>query len=239
MIIGSGLIAQAFFSYSHLLQEVCVYAAGVSNSLCKDAQAFSMDRQRLEKTLISIPNAMPLVYFSTCSIDDPSSQDNAYVAYKKSLEVMLREHGNYLVVRLPQVVGGVFNQHTLLNYLTAKVRKFERFDLWRSASRNVIDINDVAQIVLELVLSERARKETINVAATRRWTMLDIVSAIERVTGCTARYNLIERGADYDIDTSRIAVILDRCGIYFDDGYLIKVLRRYYGPVEATNFCLG
>ena len=94
---------------------------------------------------------MLFVYFSTCSIDDPSLQSNRYVSHKRELERLVRERDRYLVVRFPQVAGDTPNPHIILNYLYARISRSERFDLWRSASRNVIDLDDAVRIVHDLV----------------------------------------------------------------------------------------
>lgn len=229
MIIGSGLIARGFFSHAQALCDVCIYAAGVSNSSCNDSSEFLRDRERLRQAISSTKHSTLFVYFSTCSIEDPSVQDNRYVLHKSGLEELVREHESHLVVRLPQVAGRTPNPHTILNYLYARVSRSERFDLWRSACRNVIDIEDVVRTVLYLVCEEHACRETINVANTRNSTMLEIVAALEQVTGRPALYNLIDRGAAYSIDTTRVAASIQKCGIVFDETYLIRTVEKYYG----------
>jgi nucleoside-diphosphate-sugar epimerase len=172
---------------------------------------------------------MLFVYFSTCSIDDPSLQGNRYVSHKRELEKLVRERDRYLVVRLPQVAGDTPNPHIILNYLYARISRSERFDLWRFATRNVIDIDDAVRIVQDLVFEEHACRETINVANTRNSTMFEIVAAFEQVTNHHALYNLIDRGTAYSVDTSRIAASIHRCRVVFDETYLIRTIEKYYG----------
>jgi nucleoside-diphosphate-sugar epimerase len=229
MIIGSGLIARAFFPYRRALSDICVYAAGISNSACNDSSEFLRDRERLQQA-ISVTRPLTLfIYFGTCSIADPSSQQSRYVAHKCELEELVRELDRYLVVRLPQVAGVTPNPHTILNYLYARISRSERFDLWRTATRNVIDVEDVTCIVLDLMLEERACRETINVASKVNSTMFEIVAAIEQVTGRRAIYDLVERGGAYSIDISRIQASIRRCKIIFDETYLLRTIEKYYG----------
>src|ERR1051326_3498083 len=148
MIVGSGLIARGFLPYAQALGDTCIYAAGVSNSSCSDASEFVRDRERLRQVLSSAPTSQLLVYFSTISIDDPASQRSKYIEHKRELEKLAQER-RHLIVRLPQTAGISPNPHTLLNYLYARISRSERFDLWRFATRNVIDIEDVARIVVD------------------------------------------------------------------------------------------
>jgi nucleoside-diphosphate-sugar epimerase len=228
MIVGSGLLAKAFAAHAPGLQNVCIYAAGVSNSSCRDTQEFERDRLRLEATITETDASALLVYFSTCSVRDPWSQDSAYIVHKNLLEDIVRERERFLIVRLPQIAGKTANPHTLLNYLYNRIVRSERFDLWRNSSRNIIDVGDVAAVVADLVNSEAVTAETVNVANSRNFTLPQIVSALEITTRRRAIYNSVDKGGDYAIDTARIADSVRRCGVAFDEGYLLRILRKYY-----------
>lgn len=228
MIIGSGLIGNAFISKQESLAEVCIYAAGVSNSTCLYDDEFRRDHDRLQETIQSVQAGHLFVYFSTCSVEDPSMCNSRYVVHKFELEKLVRLRKRFLIVRLPHVAGKSPNPHTLLNFIYSRIVRAERFDVWRFASRNVIDIDDVSRIVLDLIFEERACNETINVANTRNSAILDIIGAFERVTGRQALYNLVARGATYSVDTSRITASIARCGVFFDYTYLLRTIEKYY-----------
>src|SRR6202012_5726548 len=85
-IIGSGLIARAFAPHADALPNVCVYAAGVSNSSCTDPREFEGERERLRAAMAKLPDTALLLYFSTCSINDPALQDSRYVVHKRAME---------------------------------------------------------------------------------------------------------------------------------------------------------
>lgn len=229
MIVGSGLIATAFVPYAAELRGACIYAAGVSNSSCADSREFDRDSERLQHALAQADAGLRFVYFSTCSVNDPWSRDSLYVAHKNRLEGLVRARGNSFVVRLPQVAGRTPNPHTLLNYLYNRIARSERFDLWRNASRNVIDVSDVASIVLDLVCNEEIGVEPVNIANSHNASLPDIVAAFEAVTGRKAIFNLLDKGGSYSIDTARIEDAVRRRGITFDEGYLLRTLGKYYG----------
>ena len=48
-IIGTGFLSKNFNKYKEFFKElnICVYAAGVSNSLCKDSELFEKEKKRL------------------------------------------------------------------------------------------------------------------------------------------------------------------------------------------------
>jgi hypothetical protein len=230
VINGSGLIARAFAPFAQQLEGVCIHAAGVANSSCVDAREFARERECLQVALCDAPPAQPFVYFSTCSIEDPDLQASGYVKHKHAMENLVRTRANHLILRLPQLAGHTSNPHTLLNYLRARILDGERFQVWTRARRNVIDVEDAARIALELVLSEHASDETINIAAPESSAMLDIVQAMERTLRRRAVFEAVDCGGSYAIDTRRSASAAKRCGVEFLPGYLGAVVDKYYGP---------
>ncbi len=232
-IVGSGVIARAFRPLLDELTGACVYAAGVSNSSCTDAREFERERDRLNETMAALSPDRLLLYFSTCSIDDAASRDSAYVRHKRAMEQVVAQRPRHLILRLPQLAGRTPNPHTLLNYLHARIVRSERFKVFRGAERNIIDVDDVARIVVELV-REGACAETINVACTRNEAIFDIVRCMEIVTGHRALFDIIDAGAGYAIDTSRIAPALARCRVSFPADYLHRTLEKYYGSHDLT-----
>jgi nucleoside-diphosphate-sugar epimerase len=229
MLIGSGLIAQAFVSEYSQREDICIYAAGVSNSTCTDTHEFSRERLRLSEALQQAKHVNPFVYFGTCSIGDPDARNTPYVQHKLAMEQLASTHPHYLIIRLPQVAGVTPNPHTILNYLYAKIARSESFSLWRNAKRNIIDVVDVASIVSKLVEDKAARNITLNIANPVSYSMTDIVRAMERVVGKRAIYDVVVRGSGYPIDIAAMLAILDKTSVKFGEGYLEKVIGKYYG----------
>lgn len=228
MLIGSGLIAHAFLpEFSHR-DDVCVYAAGVSNSSCTDAHEFARERLRLTKALEQTSDEATFVYFGTCSVADPEAQGTLYVQHKLVMEGLASEHPRHLILRLPQVAGKTPNPHTLLNYLYARISRSEGFLLWRRATRNIIDVDDVAAIAHHLLADPTMRNSTVNIANSSSYPMTDIVHAMERIVGKQAIYEVVERGCGYPIDIRKILPILSEAAIKFDDSYLDRTIGKYY-----------
>lgn len=211
MIVGSGVVASCLDDRSDCI----LYAAGVSNSKCVDADEFKRDRERLESHLHR-PGLF--VYFSTCA-----TTDTDYVLHKRELESLVKSRGDYLICRLPIVAGKTTNPHTLLNYIHSRVVRSERFDVMPDARRNIICTIDISTIVRWL-LKDGARNEVVNVAAPMDYSMREIVAAFEELTDKQA-YVREHPGGDGDpIDVSRIA----DAPVHWGGDYLGGVLRRYY-----------
>ena len=229
MLIGSGLLAKAFAIPFSQRDDVCIYAAGVSNSSCTDVQEFERERQLLSETLAKAKHVGVFVYFGTCSVADPEVQNTPYVRHKLAMEQLVVAHPHHLIVRLPQVAGKTPNPHTLLNFLYARVSRSEAFNLWSRAKRNIIDIDDVAAIASQIIADDSIRNVTLNIANPINYSMRDIVGAMERAVGKRAIYYDVERGSEYTIDASAIFPVLKRAGVEFGSDYLDKVMMKYYG----------
>lgn len=228
MLIGSGLLAHAFSSAFLQREDVCIYAAGVSNSSCTNACEFARERQRLADALRQTMHVDAFVYFGTCSVADPDARNTPYVQHKLAMEQMVYTHPRNLILRLPQVAGKTPNPHTLLNYLYARISCSETFELWSKAKRNIIDVADVVSIAQQLIADNSVRNTTLNIANVVNYSMADIVNVMERVVGKHAVYDVVKRGSEYFIDTSDIFPVLDKSGVKFGDDYLEKVIGKYY-----------
>ena len=124
-------------------KESCVYAAGVSNSNCSDQREFDRERDRLMIAMEQHRLVDLFLYFGTCSAD--GSLDSPYVQHKIKMEKIVSEHPRYLILRLPQTAGKTENPHTLLNYIFTRIIRSERFQIWKNARRNIIDVDDVVR----------------------------------------------------------------------------------------------
>ena len=86
MIIGSGLIAIAFRKFSRI-DDICIFASGVSNSKCKNIEDFRREKVLLQKTLERNQSVSFFVYFSTCSIKDPSMKNTPmYILMNRAVD---------------------------------------------------------------------------------------------------------------------------------------------------------
>jgi nucleoside-diphosphate-sugar epimerase len=226
MIVGSGMLALAFAPFFSDSTEYCVYAAGVSNSNCSDQREFDRERDRLTNAMEQHRLVDLFLYFGTCSAN--GSLNSPYVQHKIKMEKIVAEHPQYLILRLPQAAGKTENPHTLLNYIFTRIIRSERFQIWKNARRNIIDVDDVARIAVGLALEEGVRRECINVANFSDYSMRDVVDKIEKVVGKKPIFDSLDKGSTYPIDTERIERVARRCGVDFGPDYLEFVIRKYY-----------
>jgi nucleoside-diphosphate-sugar epimerase len=229
MIVGSGLLARAFGAAYSGRPDICVYAAGVSNSNCGDANEFLREQQRVGDALNQHRHVDAFVYFGTCSSYDPEISNKPYVQHKMAMERMIRGHPRHVVLRLPQIAGKTPNPHTLLNFLYARISRSEAFNIWGGAKRNIIDVDDVVSIARQLIANGANRNVTVNIANPVNYSMAEIVDAMVGVVGKRAIFEVVDRGSDYFIETSGMQSALAMSGVEFGENYLRKVFAKYYG----------
>ena len=232
IIIGTGFLAKNFSKYKEFFKElnICVYAAGVSNSLCKDKKLFEKDKKRLYDFSNEINKNKALLYFSTCTLNDPSRNQSLYIKNKLEIENFIKKSfAKYLIIRLPEVVGKSNNRNTLINFFFKRIREKEVFDLWANARRSVIDIDDVTKILIDLLSNKKHGNKTINIANPKKYSIDYIVSIIEDLTVLKAEYNLVNKGeTNWEIDISQIVNSIKNCKIEFNKNYLKNVLKKYF-----------
>ena len=77
--------------------------------------------------------------------------------------------------------------------------------------------------------SEYTDGRTINVASDSDYSLIDIVRTFEAILGKKATTEFVDKGGAYAIDTTEMAPYASAAGVRFDEGYLERVLRKYYG----------
>ncbi|MGE3919507.1 MAG: hypothetical protein AB7F64_00950 [Gammaproteobacteria bacterium] len=227
MIIGNGMIAKKFDSYQQSNNTV-IFASGISNSQETDFNEFSREKSLLLETLHAYPTHT-FVYFSTCSIFDPSLSDSLYVKHKLIMEDLISSHANnYHIFRASQIIGISDNEHMLANFLFHKINHSLPFEVWSHSTRNFIDIDHLYLISDKIIQSDLYKNQIINIANSYSLTMKEIITLFETVIGKKAICEYIPKGASYaHIDLKPILPILNELKIEFDNNYYQRVIQKY------------
>jgi nucleoside-diphosphate-sugar epimerase len=221
MIVGRGLLASAF--EPHFARN-----PGVSNSLETSVSEFVREDSLLRQSLDARPKR--LVYFGSCGVASKQDVQTPYMQHKKRMESLVLGSPGGLVIRLPQIVGPSDNSHTLTNFLRDRILSGEHFMVWSRAERNLIDIDDVANIGVAVISELHESPSMMSIAARKSLPMPEIISIFERTLGKPANCSMIEKGSSFSIDTTLAAEISKRLEIDLGDGYMEKVIRKYYTP---------
>jgi nucleoside-diphosphate-sugar epimerase len=226
MVVGSGMMAQAFSCYAKDMRTV-IFASGVSNSLETDPHAFSREQNLLAEVRNANPQAL-LVYFSTCSIEDAERRNTPYVKHKLAMESFLENsRGNWLVFRLPLVIGRGHRGATFAQFLYQKIAGGESFEIWANATRYPIDVEDVLIVAQEFIENRQIFNQRINVAL-RSYPAMEFVRVMEEIVGKKARYVQVDRGAHQEIFCPEVIQLAARLHLDCSGSYLERVLRKYF-----------
>jgi nucleoside-diphosphate-sugar epimerase len=227
MVIGNGMIAKKFSRYTNDGSRL-IFASGVSNSSANDETAFKRETDLLLEQLSLQPGAI-LIYFSTCSIYDPSLQHSPYVVHKIKMEELIKSiAASFIIFRVSNPVGFTDNHHTLLNYFVEHINQQKHFTVWQYASRNLVDIDDMFQICEAILNDQHWVNKTINVANPVNYPVTTIVEAIEKHFSIEGNYSVEEKGNSPLIDTSDIQPLYSSLHIDFGNNYLPRLLQKYY-----------
>jgi len=231
MIVGKGLLANAFEQHYGRRSDVVVFASGVSNSGERRVEEFERERNLLLDQLSS--TKARLVYFGSCAVGNPFEARTPYLVHKAAMEQLVRSSGHGMVLRLPQVAGHSSNPNTLINFLCHHLVTGEHFTVWTRAERNLIDIDDIVPIARLLIDEHWGEYDVVPIAALRSTPILDIVKALEEALGAKGHYSTEEKGVAFPIDTSIIQPLVGSLGIDLGEGYLQRIATKYASAFTA------
>jgi nucleoside-diphosphate-sugar epimerase len=225
MLIGNGMMAEAFQSYKSR-GEILVFASGVSNSKEKDERIFNREQLLLNDAINKHPKKL-IIYFSTCSIYDDTVNKTPYVLHKLKMESLIKKKcRQFYILRVSQVVGHA-NNKTLINYLFASILNNKKISIHKYSSRNLISIDDLFKAASYLIENKIYLNEITNIASPLSIKVMDIVKIIENETGLSLKYNLEDIGKPYEINIEKIRNLKIDFD-FFHPNYYEYILHNFY-----------
>jgi hypothetical protein len=220
------MIARAFAAFRDSA-DIVIFASGVSNSLETDPAAFERESKLLKQVRLDRPGAL-LVYFGTCSVDDPERRDTPYVQHKLQMESALAASGGrWLVLRVPLAIGRNPRSRTLAQFLHERIVLGQPFEVWKGAGRFPIDVDDVFRIGSRFINDPAMWNRRINVAL-RPFPVRDFVRVMEGIVGRKANYTLVRKGQHYKLDCPEVRQVATELNLDLSDRYLERVLHKYF-----------
>lgn len=216
MIIGHGFIASALHDVK--ASGAIYHAAGVSNSRCVDPAAYARDRALLRKTLKMRGD---VVYFSSCAV---LFEDTQYVTHKRHAEAEVLDRDG-TVLRISNAVGRDAPAHLLLPFLAQRMGARARLTLQRNATRNLIDVLDVARLAVKY----RKHGGIVNICTQHAHPVRAIVRALAAAMHRDAVYDLTGGGVAHEP--------IPHPALIVGPHYLETLLDKYYGhrvPARAA-----
>ncbi|AFM04280.1 NAD dependent epimerase/dehydratase family protein [Bernardetia litoralis DSM 6794] len=230
-IIGNGLIGGAFKENParESIHSVVIFASGVSNSLEIAPKPFLREKKLLESVLENKKKLKKFIYFSTLSVYDKTKQDAAYIKHKLKLEETIRQEcQNYLIIRVPNIIGKGGNPTTLLNYLITSVLNKTEIKVFKNAYRNFIDVEDLVKVVTQFIVADISNT-TIDLLHPISYSMVEVISCIEKHVNLTSNSVYVEQGYDYFPTLNQLVhSTFQKSNINMRKDYLSQILAKYY-----------
>lgn len=199
MILGSGLIARAFHSLRND-DRVILFASGISNSSTVSETSHGRERDLL---LQQVGTAKRLVYFSTCSIFDPTLKGSGYIRHKLYMEELVKTRfKDHMILRLPNVVGPSANPHTLCNHLRDSIHSGRTIGLQVKACRYLIGVDMITAACSLLVTRKNFRAKTVNVCFDHPTPVPAVLMELEHLLCKKAVIDHLDAGSCYEVDNS-------------------------------------
>jgi nucleoside-diphosphate-sugar epimerase len=219
MIIGKGLLAQSLTETKH--NSVTLFCSGVSDSLEKNPAAFERERillmqQNKDKTLY---------YFSTISIFNPAHKNSLYVKHKIAMEELIRtDFKNFLIIRLPNVIGFGGNKSNLFPFLYDAIQFENEIKIHTSAYRYLFAAHDLSGVVQLFI--DQALEGEINVCYPSPPTALEIYQFLCSLKNKTPHFIEGHTEKIYQPDNSRFMQLIASSPLALTQNW--RDIIRYY-----------
>ena len=230
-IFGNGFIA-SHLKKLNTKKNIYIYAAGVSNSNNKKNHHYLREISTIKKIIKKIDQNITFVYISSLSVENKNIQNNKYIKNKLKIEKIVKNNFiNYLIIRLPQVVGRSKNKHTLTNSIVHNIKKNKRFLLWKNAKRNILDIKDIIKILNKYFRKDLNVKKTLNIYNPRSSSVIFILRTLGLILKKEVKFKVVDR-ENKNIILSNIknnTKLPKKLYTNIDNkNYVTSVLKRYY-----------
>ena len=217
MVVGNGLIARQFKEYDSE-EQIIIFASGVSNSQENTATEFDREKVLLLEYLNNYSDVL-FIYFSTTDILNKDKR-SPYILHKKKMEeIIIKKSKKYLIFRLSQVVGFGGNSNNIVNFFYNRIKLGKKIEVYRKATRNIIDVSCIANIVNYFIKDNKLYNQIINIAAPKNTSVENIIKILEEILNKNSNKYYLDIGDDYIIDISCIRDIGCKC-IYGEQAIL-------------------
>jgi len=220
MIIGNGLIGSSFKDDENYI----IFASGVSNSNSNNINDFKREKELIINTINNNEN-LKFIYFSSILVE---VCDNAYYNHKLEMELLVKELSNdYLIFRIPQIIGKIGNKSNLINHLKNKILEGETVTVFENIDRALVDIDDLVRIVD--YCKDITTCDLIKLSSIEKISVLDLVKLIGLSLDKEVfiEINKNKESINWDVDNSDIInETLNKLGIE-SKNYTSKIITKY------------
>jgi nucleoside-diphosphate-sugar epimerase len=222
MIIGNGLIASAFELTKENYLDCIIFASGVSSSKENSDIEYNREKELIIKT-IKENNALKFIYFSSISV---GVDKNKYFENKLNIESVIKSYAsNYIIFRIPQVVGRNGNPNNLVNHIKNSILNGNEIITNMRVERALLDVEDLVKIVN--YCKDKTNHETLNLSGIEKikvYTLCNLIGELLNKEPLIKIFDNIEYN-NWDIDNSKL---IDEATVNINKlNYNLNILKKY------------
>jgi hypothetical protein len=203
MVVGNGLIGSSFKKSKKLNSETIIFASGVSSSAANSDKDFKREKDLILDTLSKHSN-LTFIYFSSILA---GVSGNDYYNHKVDMEELIKsKSNNYIIFKVPQIIGFNGNDNNLIKYLSNGIKNNTELILFKGIDRALVDVDDIVNIVN--YCNGNVMCDTVYLSHIEKLNIVDIALQISNNLDIDALITLTE-GEDisnWDIANSDIIV---------------------------------
>jgi len=228
VIVGRGMVAGALKDLTGWEDDI-LFSSGVSNSGEQSERFFQREVDLVSYYLEKAKSTSTFVYFSTTSIFDSAKSGSQYVNHKINVESIIKESKvNYLIIRLPNLVGASNNPNTLTNFFVDRIRMKRAIKLNFHAIRHLIDVGDLPFILNDIKEKFGKKNLTVDVETDRPLSADKILSMLEVVLNMQADIQHIDAKTISTINNEELKKSSKYYQLKTNDDYHYLLLKKYY-----------
>lgn len=230
-IIGKGFIAKNLnqINKAILKSGYVIYAAGISNSRVESRiQLFK--EIRLFKHFLKINKKNKIIYISTADITNSLKNKSKYVKNKIKIEKIIKKNfNNFIILRIPQLIGKSSNKNTLINFFYNKIKEKKKIIVFKNVKRNILDIDDIIKMIQVIIMNKKVNKKIITLSNKNFIKPIEIIKILEKKLKKKANYILIKtKKQNWKLNFNQNIVYFRNAKINFSKDYLVKAVKKYY-----------
>lgn len=230
-IIGNGFIGKNLNKIKKDLIKTnyIIYAAGISHSKTKSKK--SLNRELNLFKIFSKNNfSKKVIYISTADVTNNVLNKSLYVKNKIQIEKLIKKKfKNYIILRLPQIIGKSKNKNTLINYFYFYIKNNKPLVLIKNFKRNVLDIDDILKLLKIIVYSKKTKNKVIILSNKYSVEPIDIVKIFEKKLNKIVNFKFKKiKKQIWPLYYQKNAHYFRKAKITFDRNYLLKTINKYY-----------
>ena len=224
MVIGNGLLASNFIKSNLNYDDAIIFCSGVSNSKETNDDNFNREKELVLKTITQNRN-LKFIYFSSILA---GVSKNKYYNHKVEIEnIIKKESSNYIIFRVPQIIGKDGNKNNLFNFLKESILNDEEITIFENVKRALLDVDDLIDIVN--YCKDKINSEIINVSYIEKINVLELVTLMSDYLNKKPKTKKVDNQNidNWDINNSKIIYeYINNLGTQTND-YTNKIIKKY------------